>query len=93
MRRPARPIRFYGTGLFPLPGRQNRLDPFQRPVDVLLGDDQRRGEADDVVVGLLAQEPFFHEPLAEAAGPARLRVKLHADKQALAPYLLNGRGT
>ena len=51
-----------------MPIHQNRLNPLHRPVNLLLGDDQGRGEADDGVVGLLAQNALLAQRVAVGAG-------------------------
>jgi len=45
---------------------------FSRPVNLLLGDDQRRGNADNMVVGFLAEEPAVFQLIAVLAGAAGL---------------------
>src|SRR6185437_15769060 len=44
---------------------EDSLEPVERPEQVLLFDDEGRGQADDVVVGLLGQNAFAHERLAD----------------------------
>ena len=57
------------------------------PVELFPGDDERRGDADDVIVGLLAEDAFFLEGFAVGA---RAVGELDADPQAAAADLFDG---
>src|SRR6185437_11725104 len=72
-----------GAGRF-----EDFADLREAPVEVGLVDDQRRGEADDVGVGFLAEQAAAHELFA--VGP-RGAVELNADEEALAANLLDVR--
>ena len=52
---------------------QRRLDLLQRPVDLVVGDDQRRGDADGVVVGLLGEQAARLQRLAVRGARRRRR--------------------
>src|SRR5271154_5206097 len=56
-------------------------DPLKRPVDLSTRDDQRRGNADHVVVGLFAENAQFLQRLAVRPGR---NVQLDADPEAFA---------
>ena len=66
---PLRPLRL-GERESTLVHLQHLLDPRQGPLEILPRDGEGRGEADDVVVGLLAEDPFPEQGFAEAAGAA-----------------------
>src|SRR5512145_722960 len=69
--------------------REDGLDLVDRPVQLVAGDDERRGEADRVHVGVLAEEPAVLEGVAVLAGPARLGHELDAGPEAEAARLLH----
>jgi hypothetical protein len=52
----------------------------ERPIDGLAVDHQRRGKADDVVVGLLRKDALFLQSLAESARAGGFRLELDADQ-------------
>src|SRR5688500_10637081 len=68
---------------------QHALEPLHGPIDLLAGDDQRRRDSDDVVVGLLAQQALAPQRLAEAPRPAGRRLELDADPQPLAAHFFD----
>ena len=59
--------------------RQHLFEPLERPVELFAGDHQRRRQADDVLVGLLAQQATVAKRLAETAGATGLRHQLDTD--------------
>ena len=71
----------------PLAG-QHRLDLVHGPVELLAGDHERRGEADRVHVGVLAEQAAVLERVAVLARAAGLGLELDAGPQADAADLL-----
>src|SRR4030042_5751128 len=61
------------------------LDTTEGPAEVFLFDDERRGEANHVVVGFFAEKTFSHQFLAKSPGAAGLRLELDADQEPPAP--------
>ena len=60
---------------------EDGLDAICGPEEVFLLDDEGWSEADDVVVGLFAEDAFAHEGFADRAGGA---VELDGDPEAAA---------
>src|SRR5690606_25658322 len=62
--------------------RQHRGELVQRPVELLLGDDQRRREPDGGAVRLLDQHAPLQQPFAQFAAAGQRRVDVDARPQA-----------
>ena len=58
---------------------EDGCDAFQRPVDLVFGNDKGRCEPDDMFVCLFAEETVFTELLAEFSCAAGLPVKFNTD--------------
>src|SRR5262249_5161491 len=65
------------------------LDEVERPVQILLLDDQGRGKPDRRAVGVLGQHPALGEPLAGL--PAGQRGELDAGPQPAPPHVAHAR--
>ncbi len=61
---------------------QDGTNLFDGPVELRVGDDQRRCEPDDCLVRFLAQETPTHQPFTNFSGAAESGVYLDADEQA-----------
>src|SRR6185295_6603450 len=68
---------------------EDRFDPLERPIQLVLRDVERRREADRVDVGFLAEELLVAQRLAETARAAGGFGQLEADPKALAAYFLD----
>src|SRR5207245_10728547 len=66
--------------------RQRRGELLQRPVDLVAGDHQRRGDADRVLVGILGEDALALERLAVAACAAGLGAQPRRPPQAAPAY-------
>src|SRR6202140_2407384 len=71
---------------------QGGADLLQRPVDLIAGDDKRRGDADCVFMSVLGEDASALQALAVAARPAGFRVKLDRQHQAASAHLADGVG-
>lgn len=67
---------------------QDFCDSFEGPVEFFARDDERRPDADDVIVGFLAEDSFVLEGFAIGAS---LAVEFDADPQAFAANFFDGR--
>ena len=62
------------------------LNDFKGLIDLTLGHDQWRGEANDVAVGGLGDQTVLEQQVGEDSGRVS-RLKLHPDEQSLPPDL------
>ena len=72
-------------------GEQHTLQGVDSRIDLLALDHQRGSQAHHRVVGVLGEHAFAHQSLADLARTGERRVDLHANQQAAATHVGDGR--
>lgn len=67
-------------------------DLLHGPADLLVRDDEGRGQSDNLSMGFLGENSSRHQPLTERPGRTAFSLDLDADEQALASHLFHVRG-